>query len=286
MKESSTQGEYEATQALCRIFESTLTSHKVLDTSVLDSQTRGLTVHNWGDSAASAVIGAAATLASKITSFTDAHVTTTTPLNTRKPPVEAVAGAYQANIKTAQFAASANEKVNQFGNYVHEGGKKIGNMLPEAIAKPLQNSANVREEDKSDFRKVAEEGWSQLTSVAKGLATAVGTVGGAVSENTHKAVEHGFGKEADKVAQDLGQAGANIGGVGLRAAEATSAIIQGGKIGAGVNAGIQGQPASLENVQKANAAIAAEVPAGTHGAPVQVFSDEKQAKLLKTAFVE
>jgi hypothetical protein len=68
---SSTQAEYEATEALCRIFETTLTTHKVLDENVLNSETRGLTVHNWGDSAASAVIGAAASLASKITSFTD-----------------------------------------------------------------------------------------------------------------------------------------------------------------------------------------------------------------------
>lgn len=85
------------------------------------------------------------------------------------------------------------------GTYVHEGGKKLGNMLPESVAKSMQT--HTPEQDKSDFRKVAEEGWSQLTHAAKGLATAVGTVGVAVSENTHKAVEHGFGKEADKVAQ-------------------------------------------------------------------------------------
>lgn len=122
-----------------------------------------------------------------------------TPLSTRKPPVEAVAGAYQANIKTAQFAETASEKVAQFGTYVQEGGKKIGDMLPEAITKPL--ATQTKEEDKSDFRKVAEEGWSQMTIAAKGIATAVGTVGAAVSDSTHRAVEHGFGKEADKVAQ-------------------------------------------------------------------------------------
>jgi len=280
MKTSTTEGEFQATEALCRVFETTLTSHKVLDASVLNSDTRGLTAHNWGESAASAAIGLATTIASKITSFTDNHVTTTTPLNTRKPPVEVVAGAYQANVKTAQFAEAASIKVNQMGTYVHEGGKKLGNILPESVAKSMQT--HTPEQDKSDFRKVAETGWSQFTHAAKGLATAVGTVGVAVSENTHKAVEHGFGKEADKVAQDLGQAGANVAGVGLNAAQATGNTIR-NDIPAGINAGIAGHPASLDNVKATNAVLEVQPPAGTHGKPVQVFSDEKQAKLLNTA---
>jgi hypothetical protein len=67
----TTEGEFQATEALCRVFETTLTSHKVLDAGVLNSDTRGLTAHNWGESAASAAIGLATTIASKITSFTD-----------------------------------------------------------------------------------------------------------------------------------------------------------------------------------------------------------------------
>jgi hypothetical protein len=68
----SSEGEYQAVESLCRVFETTLTNHQVLDKSVLGSDTRGLTVHNWGDSAASAVINVAESLASKITAFSDA----------------------------------------------------------------------------------------------------------------------------------------------------------------------------------------------------------------------
>jgi hypothetical protein len=89
---------------------------------------------------------------------------------------------------------------------------------------------------------LAEEGWTQATVAAKGLATAATTVAGAVSQSAHRAVEHNYGKEADGVAQgkylfswknladiysDLGQSGANIGSTALSATEVTSGIVQG-----------------------------------------------------------
>ena len=70
--------------------------------------------------------------------------------------------------------------------------------MPDSIAKPAEP---VKEEDKGDFRKMAEQGWQQATIAAKGIASAAVTVGTALSENAHKAVEHNFGKEAEGVAQ-------------------------------------------------------------------------------------
>jgi hypothetical protein len=71
-------------------------------------------------------------------------------------------------------------------------------MLPDSIAKP---ASPVPESEKSDFRKIAEGGWEQVTIAAKGVGQAAVTVGTAVSGSAHKAVEHNFGKEAEGVAQ-------------------------------------------------------------------------------------
>ena len=59
----------------------------------------------------------------------------------------------------------------------------------------------MAEHDKSDLRKIAEDGWTQVTIAAKGIASAAVTVGTAASESAHRAVENNFGKEHDKVAQ-------------------------------------------------------------------------------------
>ena len=48
---------------------------------------------------------------------------------------------------------------------------------------------------------MAETNWQQVTIAAQAVAKAGFTVGGALSESAHRAVEHSFGKEADKVAQ-------------------------------------------------------------------------------------
>lgn len=53
-------------------------------------------------------------------------------------------------------------------------------------------------------------------------------------------------------------------------------------MGTGVAAAAQGQPESVANAQAADPS-STEPPAGYHGKPMQVFSDEKQAELLKTA---
>jgi hypothetical protein len=65
--------------------------------------------------------------------------------------------------------------------------QKLGEPTPEHL--------------KGDVRKIAEEGWEQVTIAAKGIANAAGLVGTSVSENTHRAIAHNFGSETDRVAQ-------------------------------------------------------------------------------------
>jgi len=77
-------------------------------------------------------------------------------------------------------------------------GKTIGSKLPETVTKPIQP---IPEGEKSDFRKIAEGGWTQVAAAAKGVVGAAVVVGGAVSGASHRAVEHNFGKEAEGVAQ-------------------------------------------------------------------------------------
>jgi hypothetical protein len=48
---------------------------------------------------------------------------------------------------------------------------------------------------------MAEGSWTQMAIAAKGVVGAAGVVVDAVSGNTHKAMEHNFGSEADGVAK-------------------------------------------------------------------------------------
>jgi len=139
-------------------------------------------------------------LANRLNTYTDRHVQSTNPTHPAPPSNEVISGAAIANARTAGLAERAEAAAKQFGNAVHEGGKKLGAQLPDSIVKPA-SAAPTPEADKGELRKVAEEGWNQLTIAAKGLASAAGTVAGSVSGSAHKAVEHNFGKQADKVAQ-------------------------------------------------------------------------------------
>jgi hypothetical protein len=101
---------------------------------------------------------------------------------------------------TARAAVTADEAAIAIGDKVHEGGKKLGESLPDELAKP---SPAVQEGEKGEVRKIAEEGWHQATIAAKGLADAAATIGGSISSNAHKAIEHNYGTEADRVAQGV-----------------------------------------------------------------------------------
>lgn len=154
------------------------------------------------------------------------------------------ARAKSLNESTATLAENATVGAAQVGEAIHEGGKKLGAQLPDSIAKPAEP---VPQEQKGDLRKMAESNWQQITVAAQGIAQAATAVAGAVSDNAHRAIEHNFGKEADKVAQgeflitpvitsnsvDLGQSGANVGSTVLSAGVATSAAVQGGSAGSG-----------------------------------------------------
>lgn len=99
---------------------------------------------------------------------------------------------------TTTLANSAESGATTVGAYIHQAGKAIGTQLPDSIAKAADEP---NEGEKSESRKMAEDGWQQVTVAAQGVVKAGMTVGGALSESAHKAVEHNFGKEADKVAQ-------------------------------------------------------------------------------------
>jgi hypothetical protein len=102
------------------------------------------------------------------------------------------------NESTATLAEHAAVGAAKIGEGIHDAGVKVGQALPDSIAKVADP---VPEGQKGDLRKMAESNWQQITLAAKGVAQAATTVVGAVSENAHKAIEHNFGKEADKVAQ-------------------------------------------------------------------------------------
>lgn len=99
---------------------------------------------------------------------------------------------------TANLADNTEVGANALGQKIHDAGRAIGEKLPDGIARPSQP---VNEADKSEFRKLAEETWSEVTVAAKGIAQGATTVGRSISENVHKAVEHNYGKQADNVAQ-------------------------------------------------------------------------------------
>lgn len=201
---STSQGEWEATEALCHSFEALLKEHKTWDEKTLfvndEWEQTPQTTKGWGEIIAGGVINAGNALATRLSAYTDKHVQSTNPTHPKPPSDEVVSAAARANAHTAGLSETAEAAAKQWGNALHEQGKKLGAQLPDSIVKPA-SAAPTSDADKGELRKVAEEGWNQLTIAAKGLASAAGTVAGSVSGSAHKAVEHNFGKQADKVAQ-------------------------------------------------------------------------------------
>lgn len=172
-------------------------NEKVLFVNDEYETTAGQPNRGWGEYIASSLIAGSTTLASRLNTFTEKHVATTNPTHPAPPSDQVIAGAAIANARTAGIAESAEKGAVKIGDYTHEAGKKLGEQLPDSIAKPALNDNG----EKSEFRKLAEDAWAQTTIAAKGIASAAGTVAGSVSTNAHKAVEHNFGKQAEKVAQ-------------------------------------------------------------------------------------
>ncbi|ORY25173.1 senescence-associated protein-domain-containing protein [Naematelia encephala] len=235
MKDSHSQGEWEATQALCAKFEATLKEHGVWEEKTLfvddEYETAGQSDKTWGETIASTVTGLGHALAERLGGYTDKHITETDPVHPPAPSGSVENAAASTRSATNTIAEVAESGALKVGELIHEGGKKAGAYLPDSIAKSAEP---VAEADKSDYRKMAEGGWEQVTIAAKGIASATEEVATALSENAHRAVEHNFGKEAEGVAQNVGQAGANIGATTLSGLKATSAIVQGGNAASGV----------------------------------------------------
>lgn len=240
-KASTSQDDWEITESHSSKFQEILKAQGVWDERVLfvdDDDDGGIVDtrgQGWGEAIGGAFTNAGQVLATRLGAYTDRHVTKTDPSHPA-PPSDAVASsAHTANTRTASIASSAESISLKIGSAINEGGKKVGSLLPDYIAKPSQP---VEESEKGDIRKVAEQGWFQIAAVAKGVASAATTVGGALSKNAHRAVEHNFGEKAESVAQDVGQTGANIGSTGLAALKGTSVIVQGTNAGTGIVSGV------------------------------------------------
>ena len=126
------------------------------------------------------------------------HISTTNPTHPAPPSEQVAANAKQLNSTTGSISESADTGAKKVGQFVHDKAHDYAHLLPESVQKL---GDPVAEQDKGEFRKLAENGWTQATFAAKGLVGAATTIAGAVSQNAHRAVEHNFGKEADGVAQ-------------------------------------------------------------------------------------
>ncbi|WVQ80422.1 hypothetical protein IAT38_002527 [Cryptococcus sp. DSM 104549] len=238
LKDSKSQGEWEATEALALKFEELLKENKLWDEKQLfvndEYETGGEAPKGWGEAFAGTVVSAGHSLANRLSAYTDRHVAQTDPEQPAPPSATTANAARSLNLNTASVASAADSGATYVGESVHSGGATAGSYLPDSIAQPAQP---VAQKDKSEFRKFAEDGWEQVSFAAKGVASAATTVGGALSGNSHKAVGHNFGPEADGVAQDIGQTGANIGSTGVSAFKATSVAVQGTNAATGAATG-------------------------------------------------
>lgn len=242
---STSPEQWEATEASLRSFEAHLRTHNVWDERTLfvddEWETGGEAKAGWGESFAQTIIGAGHSLASRIHGYTDRHIASTDP-EQPAPPSETTANAARSAKETTDTLSTKAEAASTvIGNTVHAGGSAAASYLPDSVRPGDQP---VEEEEKSDFRKMAEEGWEQVGFAAKGVVEAASTVGGAISGNSHKAVEHNFGKEAEGVAQDIGQSGANVGSSAASAFKGTSIAVQGTNVGSGIATG--GKPTEPE----------------------------------------
>lgn len=128
------------------------------------------------------------------------HVASTDPEHPAPPSETTANAARSAKETTDTLSTKAEAASTVIGNTVHAGGSAAASYLPDSIR---PGGRPAKEEEKSDFRKMAEDGWEQVGFAAKGVVEAASTVGGAISKNSHEAVEHNFGKEAEDVAQGV-----------------------------------------------------------------------------------
>lgn len=224
---SKSQDEWEATEASLKSFEAHLQTHNVWDERTLfvddEWETGGETAAKpgWGETFAQTIVGAGHSLANRIHEYTDRyvpsfilmrqcsffpadkkqsrHIAHTNPEKPAPPSETTANAARSAKETTDTFATKAEAASTVIGNTVHAGGSAAAAYLPDSV-RPGQP---VKEEEKSNFRKMAEEGWEQVGFAAKGVVEAASSVGGAISGDSHKAIEHNFGKEAESVAQGM-----------------------------------------------------------------------------------
>lgn len=226
---STSQEQWDALEFLCKRFESVLKTNHLWEEKIKfvndEYDTAGEPVKGWGDSLAGAVTAGASFIAAKVTGLADQHIGTAKPINpTLLPSPETAGRASGVRNATAHLAAKAEDTAVAIGHKVHEAGRELGQKLPEELR---PSGKPTPEAEKGELRKLAEETWGQATVAAQGIAAAAVTVGKSLSDNTHRAVEHNFGKESDRVAQDVGQAGQNLASTAGSAFTGTSVVIQG-----------------------------------------------------------
>ncbi|WVN87347.1 uncharacterized protein L203_102525 [Cryptococcus depauperatus CBS 7841] len=238
LKPSANQSEWEATELLNHKFEAALANHKVWDDTILyvndEWETGGQprTKKGWGEAFAGSVIGAGNALAERLAGHTDKHISNSSPKHPASPPDATVDTARSLNQATSSMASGADAVATNIGDFAHSAGSAVASQLPENV-KPAQPS----EQQKSDLRKAAEDGWEQATLAARGVATAATALSGAISSSAHRAIGHNFGPKAEEVSQNLGQSGVNVGSSAASALKGTSVVVQGANTGSGLVSG-------------------------------------------------
>lgn len=256
---STSQEQWDALEFLCKRLESVLRTHNLWEEKIKfvndEYDTAGEPVKGWGDSLAGAVTAGASFIAAKVQGLADNHIGTAKPINpTLLPSAETAGRASGIRNATAHLAANAEQTAVTIGNKVHEAGRELGQKLPEEL-RPAPKSATTTtsQAEKGELQKLAEEGWEQSKIAAQGIAAAAITVGKSLSDNTHRAVEHNFGKESDRVAQDIGQTGANLASTAGSAFTGTSVVIQGANAYQGVQEAQTTTPATTTTTTPAPA---------------------------------
>ncbi|ODN75920.1 hypothetical protein L202_05904 [Cryptococcus amylolentus CBS 6039] len=239
MKHSTNPGEWEATEAFCTRLEAILKEHGLWKAEILfvddEYETGGSPAvkKGWGESLADSLVSGGQSLATKIHGYADKHVKTTEPGTTVEPTRGEVESAKSFSHTTSSIAASASDGATAVGNAVHSAGSSVASALPNSA----KIDRDLPEAEKWQIRKAAESGWEQVTFAAKGVAEAATTVGGAISSGGHQAIQHNAGKEADDVAQDIGQSGSNLASTVGSGLKTTSIAAQGGNATSGFASG-------------------------------------------------
>ncbi|WVQ76386.1 hypothetical protein IAR50_006052 [Cryptococcus sp. DSM 104548] len=239
MKHSTNPGEWEATEAFCAKLEAILKEHALWKAEVLfvddEYETGGSPAvkKGWGESIAGSLVSGGQSLATKIHGYADKHVATTERSLAVEPTQGEVESAKSFSHTTSSIAASASDGATSVGNAVHSAGSSAASALPDQA----KVDPDLPEAEKWQVRKAAESGWEQLSFVAKGVAEAATTVGGAISTGGHQVLEHNSGKKADDVAQDIGQSGSNLASTVGSGLKTTSIAAQGGNATSGFASG-------------------------------------------------